>query len=43
MWVSGQQYRPLTFKIESRAPFFTRLWYMISNPFLYLFTGKKRY
>ena len=29
--------------ITSGMKWYTRLWYMISNPFVYLFTGKIRY
>ena len=29
--------------ITTGMKWYTRLWYMISNPFVYLFTGKMRY
>jgi hypothetical protein len=29
--------------IEAKTSWYKRLWYVISNPFLYVFTGKIRY
>lgn len=32
-----------TLKINSNSPFYLRLWYSLTNPFTYLFSGKRRY
>lgn len=37
------QYRGYSLEIYFKTPFLKRLWCVISNPFLYLFTGKIRY
>jgi hypothetical protein len=31
---------PTTIVITSISPWYMRLWYLVSNPFRYLFTGK---
>lgn len=30
-------------KINSRTPFYKRIWYMVTNPITYLFNGTRRW
>ena len=34
---------PSAFEVTTRIPWHRRLWYMLTNPFTYLFTGKLRW